>query len=90
MKTLVTLFIAGALFTPSMFAEAVPTSRDVARNGNTIATPRVPFRLFHKRPTGTRQSAIAEKKVNVGSPQLPFRPYQKRPTAVPSNQPNGN
>jgi len=89
MKTLISIFIAGALSTPGVFAEAAPTTRDVAQNDNTIATPKVPFRLFHKRPTGAQQSAAGEKKVNVGSPQLPFRPYQKRPTAAPSNQPSG-
>jgi hypothetical protein len=89
MKTLVNIFIAGALSTPGMFAETAPTSRDVARNDNAIATPKVPFRLFHKRPTGAQQSAAAEKKVNVASPQLPFRPYQKRPTGAPSSQPSG-
>ena len=90
MKTFVSIFIAGALSAPGMFAEAPSTSRDLARNENTIAAPKVPFRPFQKRPSGARQSATAEKKVNVSSPQLPFRPYQKRPTAAPSNQPSGN
>jgi hypothetical protein len=89
MKTLVSIFIAGALYTTGAFAGAAPTSRNVAGNDNTIATPKLPFRLFHKRPAGARQSAVAEPRVNVGAPQLPFRPYQKRPTATPSNKPSG-
>jgi hypothetical protein len=89
MKTLASIFIAGALSTPALFAEAAPTSRGVAQNDNTIATPKLPFRPFHKRPTGAQQSEAAEKKVNVGSPQVPFRPYQKRPTAAPSTRPSG-
>jgi hypothetical protein len=88
MKTLFTIFIAGALSTTGAFAEAAVASRNVTGNDNTIATPRLPFRLFHKRPAGARQAAVAAPKVNVGAPQLPFRPYQKRPTATPSNKPS--
>jgi hypothetical protein len=54
-----------------------------------IATPKLPFRPILKRPSGARQPAVAEPRVNVGTPQLPFRPYQKRPTAAPSNKPSG-
>jgi hypothetical protein len=85
MKTLVGIFIAGALSTTGAFAEAVVTPRNVTADDNTITAPRLPFRLFHKRPTGTRQ---AVPKVNVAAPPLPFRPYQKRPTATPSNKPS--
>jgi hypothetical protein len=83
MKTLVSILIAGALSTTGALAVAP----NVAGNGNTIATPKLPFRPFHKRPAGARQAAVAAPKVNVGTPQLPFRPYQKRPTAAPSNKP---
>jgi|HubBroStandDraft_6_1064221.scaffolds.fasta_scaffold578831_3 hypothetical protein len=89
MKTLVSMIIAGALSTQGVFAGASSASRDVTQNDNTIATPKLPLQLFHKRPAGARQSAAMEKTVNVASPQLPFRPYQKRPTATPSNTPSG-
>ena len=89
MKTLVGILIAGALSTTGAFAAAAPMSRNVAGNDNTITTPKLPFRLLHKRPAGSRQSAVTEPRVNVGTPQLPFRLYQKRPTAVPSNKPSG-
>ena len=89
MKTLVGILIAGALSTTGAFAAAAATSRNFAGNDNTITTPKLPFRLFHKRPTGSRQSEVTEPTVNVGTPQLPFRPYQKRPTATPSNKPSG-
>jgi hypothetical protein len=89
MKTLLSILIAGALSTTGAFAAAASTSRNVAGNDNTITTPKLPFRLFHKRPAGSRQSAVTEPRVNVGTPQLPFRPYQKRPTAAPSNKPSG-
>jgi hypothetical protein len=89
MKTLVGILIAGALSTTGAFAGAAPTLRNVAGNDNTIATPKLPFRLFHKRPAGSMQSLMAEPRVNVRTPQLPFRPYQKRPTAAPSNKPIG-
>jgi hypothetical protein len=86
MKTLISVVIAGALSTTSIFAEAAPASPNVAGNDNAIATPKLPFRLFHKRPTGARQSAVGESRVNVGSPQLPFRLYQKQPTAAQVNK----
>jgi hypothetical protein len=88
MKTLVSILVAGVLSTASAFAEAPVTSRNVAGDDNTIATPRLAFRLFHKRPAGARQAEVAALKVNVGAPQLPFRPYQKRPTATQSNKPS--
>jgi hypothetical protein len=89
MKTLVSILIAGALSTTGAFAAAAATSRNFAGNDNTITTPKLPFQLLHKRPAGSRQSAVTEARVNVGTPQLPFRPYQKRPTAAPSNKPSG-
>jgi len=88
MKTLISVLIAGALSTTSIFAATAPASESVAGNDNAIATPKLPFRLFHKRPTGTRQSAERESRVNVGSPQLPFRLYQKQPTAAQVNKTN--
>jgi hypothetical protein len=88
-KTLVSILIAGALSTPGAFAGAAPKSGNVAGNGNTIATPKVPFRPYNKRPAGAHEAAVAAPKVNIGAPQLPFRPDQKRPTAAPSNQPSG-
>jgi len=87
MKMLISVLIAGALSTTGAFAGAAPASRNVAGNDNTIATRKLPFWLFHKRPAGARQSAVAKPTVNVGSPQLPFRLYQKRPTGTPSSQP---
>lgn len=89
MKTLVSVLIAGALSTTGAFAGAAGTSPNVAANDNTIATPQVPFRLFHKRPAEARQAALAAPRVDVAAPQLPFRPYQKRPIASPSNKPTG-
>ena len=74
MKTLVSILIAGALSTVGAFAET----------GN---TPHAPFRPLNKRPSGARQTATAESKVNVESPRLPFRHNQKQP--APSNKPNG-
>ena len=88
MKTLVSLFIAGALSTTGAFAGAAGTSPNVAANENTIATPHVPFRPLTKRPSGARQTAETPK-VNVASPQLPFRHYQKQPVSAPSNKPTG-
>jgi hypothetical protein len=82
MKTLITVLIAGALSASGVFAEATAAAHNTAENNNEIATPKLPFRLFHKRPTGASQSAAEESKVNVGSPQLPFRLYQKQPTAT--------
>jgi hypothetical protein len=87
MKTLVSILIAGTLSTTGAFAAAAPTSCNDAGYDNTIATPKLPFRLFHKRLAGSQQSAVRE--ASVGTPQLPFRPYQKRPTAAPSNKPSG-
>ena len=89
MKTLVSVLIVGALSTMSALAAAALTSGNVAGNDNTVSTSKLPFRLFHKRPAGARQSAVAEPRANVGTPQLPFRPYQKRPTGAPSNKPSG-
>jgi hypothetical protein len=88
MKTLVSILIAGTLSTTGAFAGAAPTLRNVAGSDNTIATPKLPFRLFHKGPAGARQSAVAAPRVNVAAPQLPFRHYQKQPTAAPSNKPS--
>lgn len=89
MKTLVIALIAGALSTTGAFAgEATASSRNVAGNDNTIAAPKLPFRPVQKRPTGARQSAVPEPRVNVGKPQLPFRLYEKRPTGRP-NKPSG-
>jgi hypothetical protein len=79
MKTLISVLIAGALSAGGVFAEAAPNATG---NDNVVATPKLPFRLFPKRPTGARQSAAAGSRVNVGSPQLPFRLYQKQPTAA--------
>ncbi|HTC91755.1 MAG TPA: hypothetical protein VK686_25790 [Bryobacteraceae bacterium] len=87
MKTLVSLFIAGALSTTGAFAGAAGTSPNVTANENTIATPHVPFRPLSKRPGGARQTEETPK-VNVATPQLPFRHYQKQPLAAPSNKPN--
>ncbi|SRR5579871_2079494 len=86
MKTLTSILIAGALSTTSIFAEAVPASQNTVGNDNAIATPKLPFRLFHKRQTGARQPAAGESSVNVGSPQLPFRLYQKQPSAAQVNK----
>ena len=88
MKKLISILIAGALSATCIFAEASPTAQNVTGNDNATATPKLPFRLFHKRPTGTRQSAERESRVNVGSPQLPFRLYQKQPTAAQVNKTN--
>ncbi len=88
MKTLISVLIAGALSTTSIFAAAAPASQNVAGNDDAIATPKLPFRPIHKRPTGARQSAAGESRVNVGSPQLPFRLYQKQPTAAQVNRTN--
>jgi len=88
MKTLVSVFVAGALSTTGAFAEA-GTSPNAAGNENTIASPQVPFRPLQKRPAGARQAAVATPRANAGTPQLPFRPYQKNPSAAPSNKPSG-
>jgi hypothetical protein len=89
MKTLVSVLIAGALSTTGAFAGAAGTPPNVAGNDNTIATPQLPFRLFHKRPAGARQAAVAAPRVDVAAPHLPFRPYQKRPSGAPSNKATG-
>lgn len=89
MKTLASILIVGALSTASVFAGADPTSPNVAGSGNTIATPKLPFRPVQNRPSGARQAAVAAPRANVGTPQLPFRPYQKLPMAAPSNKPSG-
>ena len=88
MKTLVSVFVAGALSTTGAFAEA-GASPNAAGNDDTIATSQVPFRPAQKRPAGARQAALATPKANVGTPQLPFRPYQKNPSAAPSSKPSG-
>ena len=83
MKTFFGILIAGVLSTTGVFAEEAVTSRHLAGDDKAIATPRLPFRLFHKRPAGT-QASLAAPKVNLATPQLPFRPYQKRPTGTAS------
>ena len=84
MKMFFGILIAGVLSTTGMFAEEAVTSRHLTGDDKTIATPRLPFRLFHKRPTGTRQAMLATPKVNIATPLVPFRPYQKRPTGTAS------
>jgi hypothetical protein len=84
MKTFFGILIAGVISTTNVFAEEPVTGPHLAADDTAIATPRVPFRLFHKRPAGTRQAMSAAPKVNIATPQLPFRPYQKRPTGTAS------
>lgn len=84
MKTFFGILIAGVLSTTGVFAEEAATSRHLAGDDKAIATPRLPFRLFHKRPAGTRQAMLATPRVNVATPQVPFRPHQKRPTGTAS------
>jgi hypothetical protein len=74
-KTLVSILIAGALCSVGAFADSANT-------------PHAPFRPLNKRPSGARQAAATESKVNVESPKLPFRHYQKQPTPAPSNKPS--
>lgn len=89
MKMLISVLIVGALSTAGAFARAGGSSSDVAGSGNTMATPRLPFRPSSKRPSGTRQSTPAASKANAEAPRLPFRPTQKRPTGTTENKPNG-
>jgi hypothetical protein len=89
MKMLVNILIAGALSTTGAFAGEAGTSRDIAGNDNTIATPQLPSRPVQKRPTGARQASVTTPRVNLGTPRLPFRPYQKIPMAAPSSKPRG-
>jgi len=89
MKTLVNILMVGALSAMGAFAGAVGTSPTVANNGNSIATPVLPFRPIQKRPVAARQAPVAAPRVNVGAPGLPFRTYQKRPVSAPSNKASG-
>ena len=94
MKTLVSIFVAGALSSTGAFAGAAGTSPagtspNVAGNDNVVATPRLPFRPVNKRPSGTAQASVTASKVNVGSPRLPFRHYQKQPMSTPENKRSG-
>jgi hypothetical protein len=88
MKTLVSVLLAGALTVTGGFAGALGWSAREARTENTVAGSKLPFRLFHKRPSGAGEVTVTSK-VNLATPQVPFRSYQKRPTGTSNSKPSG-
>jgi hypothetical protein len=78
MKTLVTILFAGALSTATVMAGAIPSDHRTAAR----PAPRLPWRLYEKRPLGTRRVAGAATAATIGTPQLPLRLYQKQPLAA--------